>query len=64
MKKYVIRNFCGAYVSGFNSVLEESIVTRCEKDFKFFNSEEEAKKFIEKCAYEDEEDFEIIEWIR
>lgn len=64
MKKYVIRNFCGAYVSGFNSVLEESIVTRLEKDFKFFNSIEDAKKFIAKCAYEDEDDFEIVEWNR
>lgn len=58
--KFIIRNDCGAFVSGYNSTLEESIVTRNEKEFKFFNSEEDAQKFIDKCIYED--DFEIEEW--
>jgi hypothetical protein len=61
-KRFVIKNDCGAFVSGYNSILEESIVTRCEKDFKFFNSREEAQKFIDKCYYED--DMEIIEWVK
>jgi len=61
-KLSVIKNDCGAFVSGYNSTLEESIVTRCEKDFKFFNSRDEAWNFIQKYYYED--DMEIVEWTK